>query len=241
MMIIALSTPLLGTLFPTEGILNALFTTGAKLKFPYAPTFLAVSSIVNLFVLFGSLSLPAFQTGIGKTRQVMKQSLLSLVISVPFAYALIRYLGTFGGEMSEVYAVIGGIAAVMVSTIPGMVWGLIWAWKNYKVKADFKNSGKIFTAALFAAIVTYVFSIVVTAPHVILLFSGAIIFLIVYFITAPLIGAVNHVDIDNLKIMSSGLGPISKIIAIPLMFMQKICKKPKNKTTTSDTPYTNIV
>jgi O-antigen/teichoic acid export membrane protein len=224
-LIMTLSTPLLGTLFPKDGILNALFTTGAELKHPYAPTFLTISSIVNLFVLFGSLSLQSFQTGIGKTQQIMKQSILSLAISIPFAYAIIRYLGTFGREMSEVYAVIGGIVAVMVSTIPGLIWGLIWAWKNYHVKADFKNSIKIFAASIIASIASYATSTVLNAPHVIILFTGAIIFVLVYLICAPLIGAVNRTDIDNLKIMTSELGPISKIIAIPLLFMRKICKK----------------
>jgi O-antigen/teichoic acid export membrane protein len=236
MLMIALSTPLVHTLFPEIGILTALstFPEGSMLpaifavitepKFVYAPMFLAISSIVNLFVLFGNVSLNALQTGIGKTKQIMKQSLLSLVISLPFAYAIITYFGTFGGAMSEVLAVVGGILAVMVSTIPGMIWGLIWAWKNYGVKADFKSSGKIFVAALFASIVAYTFSIFVNAPYAILLTVGAIIYLLVYLTIAPLIGAVNRVDIDNLKMMTSGLGPISKILAIPLMFMRKICK-----------------
>jgi uncharacterized membrane protein YfcA len=128
--------------------------------------------------------------------------------------------------MGEVYVVIGGITAVMVSTIPGMIWGLIWAWKNYRVKADFKNSGKIFISSVIASIAAYAFSIIISAPYVILLFVGAIIFILVYLICAPLIGAVSRTDIDNLKIMTSELGPISKIVAIPLMLMRKICKKP---------------
>jgi len=247
MLIITLATPLVFTLFPKDGIIQALFTgnliktlfaVGVESKFSYAPLFLAFSSIVNLFVLFGSVSLSAFQTGIGKTKQVMKQSILSLIISLPFAYAIITYFGTFGGAMSETLVVIGGILAIMVSTIPGMIWGLIWAWKNYHVKADFKNSGKIFTASLIASIITYAFSTILNAPYVILLFSGAIIFLLIYLISAPLIGAVNRVDIDNLKMMFSGLGPISKILSIPLLFMQKICKKTQkqNQTTPNNKP-----
>jgi O-antigen/teichoic acid export membrane protein len=236
MLIIALSTPLVNTLFPQEGILHYLrtgldgifhflFDVGVESKFPYAPLFLAVSSIVNLLVLFGHVSLMAFQTGIGKTKQVMKQSVLSLTISLPFSYAIIRYFALFGGEMSEVLVVIGGILAVMVSTIPGLVWGLIWAWKNYRVKADFKNSGKIFTASLFASIVAYIFVINFNASYPVLLFIGTLLFLCVYLITVPIIGAVNPADIDNLILMSSELGIISKILKTPLLFMRKLCRK----------------
>ncbi|MCL1970986.1 MAG: oligosaccharide flippase family protein [Candidatus Bathyarchaeota archaeon] len=230
MLIITLSTPLISTLFPQDGLFQALFTktlfvVGTESKFSYAPTFLALSSIVNLFVLFGSVSLSAFQTGIGKTKQIMKQSLLSIAISVPFAYAIITYFGVFSAG-NESLVVIGGIIAIMVSTIPGLVWGLIWAWKNYRVKADFKNSSKIFAASLLASTATYAATSILNAPYVILLITGAIIFLLVYLTCMPLIGAVNRADIENLKIMTSGLGIISKIVAIPLIIMQKICKKP---------------
>jgi O-antigen/teichoic acid export membrane protein len=198
---------------------------GTESKFPYAPVFLILSSIVNLFVLLGSVSLSAFQTGIGKTKQVMKQSLLSIAISVPFAYALITYFGVFNAGNKSLI-VIDSIFTIMVSTIPGMAWGLIWAWKNYQVKADFKSSSKIFVASIVSSIVAYAVTIVLNAPYIILLIAGAIIFLLVYLICAPLLGAVNRADIDNLKVMTSELGIISKIVAIPLMFMRKLCREP---------------
>ncbi|MDR2203957.1 MAG: oligosaccharide flippase family protein [Nitrososphaerota archaeon] len=239
MLIITLSAPLVHTLFPQEGILQALsqngilnylFTTGTATKFPYAPVFLAVSSIANLFVLFGHVSLTAFQTGIGKTWQIMKQSLLSLAISLPFSIIIIAFLGTFGGVNSEMFVVVGGLLSIMVSIIPGLVWGLIWSWKNYHVKADFKNSAKIFTATIIASIVTYAFSILVNASYPLLLFAGAILFILTYLIIAPLIGAINQADIDNLRLMSAELGIISKFLKIPLIFMQKFCKKSKTIT-----------
>jgi O-antigen/teichoic acid export membrane protein len=237
MLLIALAAPLVNTLFPQNGILQFLSIDGIKQflfavnapKFPYAPIFLAVSSIVNLFVLLGHVSLVAFQTGIGKTKQIMKQSILSLAISLPFAYAIITYFGTFSNANSELLVVIGGIIAIMISTIPGLSWGLIWSWKNYHIKADFKNSGKIFVASLTAAITAYAFSIFFNASYPILLFAGTLLFLLVYLIITPLIGAINQADIDNLKLMSSELGIISKILKIPLKFMQKLCKSPKNK------------
>lgn len=222
MLLITLATPLVNTLFPQDGIIPSLFVVGATPKFPYAPLYLAASSIVNLFVLFGNVSLATFQIGIGKTRQIMKQSLLSLAISLPFSYFIITLFASLG----EMYVVIGGIISVLVSTLPGMIWGLIWLWKNYHVKADFKNSGKIFAASMTASIASYAFLAVFNAPYWILLAAGAVIFLIVYLVSAPLIGAVNRVDIDNLKLMISGLGIISKIMDVPLLLMRKICKDP---------------
>jgi O-antigen/teichoic acid export membrane protein len=232
MFLIALATPLVNSFFPEHGILQymlspqLLFAVNTPSKFPYTASFLAISSIVNLFVLFGHVSLIAFQTGIGKTKQIMKQSLLSLAISLPFSYTIITYFGTKGGTNMEWLVGIGVILSIMISTIPSLVWGLIWSWKNYHVKADFKNSGKIFTASLTASIAVYVFSKFFNASYPIILFTGTILFLLIYLFITPLIGAVNYTDISNLKLMSSGLGIVSKIIKIPLTLMQKLCKKP---------------
>jgi O-antigen/teichoic acid export membrane protein len=236
MFLIALATPLVNAVFPEAGALQyllnpqSLFVINTTPKFLYAPSFLAISSIANLFVLFGHVSLIAFQTGIGKTQQIMKQSLLSLAISLPFSYAIITYFGKFGGANMEWLVGFGVILSIMVSTIPGLVWGLIWSWKNYHVKADFKNSGKIFMASLTASIVVYVFSMFFNASYPIILFVGTILFILIYLIITPIIGAVNYTDLTNLKLMTSGLGVISKILNVLLTLMQKLCKKPqKNK------------
>ena len=229
MLLMTLSTPLVNTLFPKDGILQSLFIVNAEPKFPYAPIFLIISSIVNLFVLFGNVSLATFQTGIGKTNQIMKQSMLSFAISLPFAYVIIPYFGSIAVSdplIAQMYAIIGGILAILVSSTPGMVWGLIWLWRTYKVKVDYKASVKIFAASSIASVVTYLFLTMFNAAYWILLAVGAGIFLAVYLISAPLLGAVNRVDIDNLKTMTSGLGFISRALDFPLHFMRKICKEP---------------
>jgi hypothetical protein len=45
--------------------------------------FLTILAVINLLVLFDNISLGTFQTGIGKTNQIMKQGLFSLVIGLP--------------------------------------------------------------------------------------------------------------------------------------------------------------
>jgi O-antigen/teichoic acid export membrane protein len=211
MVIITLSTPIVYTLF------------GAK--FPSAPLFLALSSLINLFVMVGNISLGTFQTGIGKTGQVMKQSLLSLAVGLPLGYLMVSYFKALGGES---FAVIGGIIGILVSSTPGMVWGLYWIWKNYKVKADFWVSAKIFAASAIASVVTYLFLGFFHAAYWMMLVVGFVLFLVVYLASAPLLGAVNRADIENLKAMFSGLGILSKVLNIPLHFMRKISKESQN-------------
>jgi stage V sporulation protein B len=228
LMLITLGTPLVNTLYPKDGLIQSLFTVGAAPKFPYAPIFLAFSAVVNLFILVGNISLLTFQSGIGKTWQIMKQSLVTLGIGLPLAYFMVAFFYGLGGtnpETSASYAVIGGLLGSIIATIPGMVWGLVWSWKNYHVKADFGVSFKIFVASLIASGAAYAVISFLSLPYWMLLAAGFVVFLLVYLTMAPLLGAVNRMDIGNFRMMFSGLGIFSKLLHLPLSFMSKICRE----------------
>ncbi len=236
MILISLATPLINTLFPKDGIFQTLFVVNAAPKFPYAPLFLAVTSTVNLFILFGNISLSTFQTGIGKTRQVMMQSLLSLAFGLPLSYFLVAYSSSLGGPTNgPLYAILAGEIGSIIASLPGMIWGLVWIWKKYGVKADFSASAKIFAASAIASAVSFLFVSVISLPWWLLLVCGLAIFVFIYLASAPLLGAVNQTDIWNLKSMFSGLGVIGKIVDLPLLFMGKMCRENNEKKVLPET------
>jgi O-antigen/teichoic acid export membrane protein len=188
-------------------------------QYVFAPFFLSLYVIGNLFALLGNLSLGSFLTGVGETKTLMKQSILTLAIGLPLGFLLIP---TFG--------VIGLILASLLAGLPSMFWGLHWAWKHYRVKADFKCSAKTFTASTVAAIPTYALLSFINMAEWAKLVVGITIFLAIYIFTAPIIGAVTQTDISNIRTMFSGLGVVSRIINIPLKAAEKAAQiKPRNK------------
>jgi stage V sporulation protein B len=226
MILMTLSVPLIGFLFPKDGIFHALFTPNAAPKFPDAPLFLIVSSMINLLVLFGNISVGTFQTGIGKTNQIMKQSLVSLGVGLGLALLLFFILNPIVGPF---LAIISGIVGMLIATLPNLVWALYWTWRNYGVKTDFRNSAKIFAASAIASIVTYLLISFLSLPYFVILLVGFVVFMVIYLATAPLIGAIDQTDIDNFRNMFSNLGIITKILSIPLFFMRKICEVKNSK------------
>jgi len=207
LIVMSLATPIVNTLFSS--------------KFPYAPVFLVFSSIINLYAVVGNLSLGTLLTGVGETNQLMKQSLLSIAVGLPLAYFLVSFFGAWGGGS---YAVIGGILGILVSNLPAMIWGLLWIWKNYGVKADFKISAKIFTSSLIAAVITYLFVWFFNAAAWLMLGLGFVLFVVVYLISAPLLGAVNQTDVNNFRSMFSDIGVVSKLIEVPLKLVEYTLK-----------------
>ena len=78
------------------------------------------------------------------------------------------------------------------------------------------------TTSTIAAITTYSFLNFINAVDWIELTTGGIIFLAAYVLAAPIIGAINQSDINNLRAMLSGLGIISKLINIPLALAERV-------------------
>jgi stage V sporulation protein B len=227
--LITLASPLLNTIFPSSGnLVQSFFVVIDGTKFPFGPLFLAFSSIVNLLVLAGNISLGTFQTGIGKTNQIMWQSIISLFVGLPLAIFLVPYFYSIGGAS---LVVVGGIVCALIATIPNVAWGLHWSWKNYKVKADFGASAKIFVASALASVAAFLFISFLSLhiPFGIILLGGFVVFLLVYLVAAPLLGAVNQMDIDNFRTMLSSLGAVSKVLNVFLMFMRKLCRNNPEK------------
>jgi O-antigen/teichoic acid export membrane protein len=196
MAMMALSGPIVGALYGE--------------KYVYGPFFLTIAVIVNLFALIGSLSAGNLLSGLGETRIPMTQSIITLVIGLPLGFALIPTLG-----------ITGLIIASTIAGVPSLLWVLYWIWKQHRVKADFNVSAKILLASAIAAFVAYIPTIFLNTPNWIKLITGLAIFLVVYVMGAPLIGAVSLADINNLRTMFSGIGIVSKIINIPLTAAEK--------------------
>ena len=215
MAMMVLSQPLVSTIYGNKWLL--------------APSFLTLYVLSNIFAIFGNLSLGSLLFGLGETKLLMKLSLLTLSIGVPMAILIIPPLGVFGVILVTVFA-----------GVPSMCIGLSWIWKKYGAKTDFYNSAKIFIASSIAAAVTYLFVAVLNAANWILLVVGGVLFLAIYLAIAPVVGAINHADIYNIRAMFSSLGLVSKIIEIPLVIMQKILRLRSILTNKRSLPLKNL-
>jgi len=182
-------------------------------KWTYAPFFLTLYVINNLFTLIGSLSLGNLLAGTGETKALMKLSLITLIIGIPMAFILIPTNG-----------IVALILTSILAGIPSMLLGLYWISKRYKAKADLKSSTKILVASVIATAITYLILDFIASADWIELALGGATFIATYLITAPLIGAINVSDIRNLKTMFSDLRIISKLLNIPLNVMEKLTK-----------------
>jgi O-antigen/teichoic acid export membrane protein len=199
MAVMVLSGPMIGTLLGE--------------KYIDAPFFLALYVISNLFAVFGNLSSGNLLYGLGETKILLKQTILTLAIGLPLGLLLIPTIG-----------IVGAILANILAGLPSMFWILYWIWKHYKAKADFQSSARIFAASTIAAAAAYLPVSLLNTTNWIRLTVGAIVYLTVYILGAPIIGAINQIDIRNLRTMSSNMGIVSAIINLPLKAAERVAK-----------------
>ena len=199
-MVMALSEPAVATLFPG--------------KYELTPLYLSLYIIAYLFTAFGHLSNGNLIKGQGRTDINLKLGVLNTILGIILSLALI-----------PTYGVLGLIATTLIALIPQLIISQWWIKKHYKATIDIKSSIKIILASLISATLTFSIVYFFNIANWITLILGTIIFLTSYLITAPLIGAINREDTQNLKEMMKALGPLATILNIPLNIIERIATK----------------
>lgn len=197
MVTIVLAGPVIGTVYGQKWI--------------EAPFFLSLYVLQNFFVLTGGLVINIFLQGVGETKFLLKLSIIKLLLGIPLAFFLI-----------PTFEISGVILGTFFAELPIQVLGIYWLQKKYDTKPAYKTSVKILVASAVTSLVTYfVINTLVVADWLRLIIGGSI-FLIVYLIIIPLIGAIKQNDVQTLKTMFSSLGIISKIINFILSIAEKV-------------------
>lgn len=208
MAVLVLSKPLIGTIYGD--------------KWVYSSTFLSLSLVGNLFILLGTLSVPSILSALGETKLLMKMNLLSLSAGIPLGFLLIPRLG-----------IIGLIVSSIIAAMPYLFTGLYFLQKRYHASIDLKSSGRIFLVCIIAAALVYFSSSLLEVAYWIQLAVGLVIFLSVFFVSAPLLGAIRQSDIAILRSMFSSFGIVSKLLEVPLKIMEVNLKMFDSKNTGS--------
>ncbi len=189
---------------------NSLIETIYGGKWPSAPYFLALLALTYLVVVFGYWSMNGLFSGIGETKLLSGLILLTFFVGLPLGFLLAWWLG-----------LPGIIISTAISELPSLFVGLYIAKKRFGAVLDYKSSAKIILASTIAAVFTYIFLTMFSLPNFLGLLIGASIFLIIYLVAAPLIGAIDQLDINNLRSMFSSFGAAAKVLDVPLKIMEK--------------------
>ena len=176
-----------------------------------APLFLALLALTYMYTAFGSLSTGNLINGQGDTKLNLYLTLLTAAIGFPMGYILIMNFG-----------VIGLIATTLAAGLPSVFISLNWAKKRYGETVDWQSTAKILLSSAVTATLTYAIVAQLGFTSWIRLIIGVIVFLLILVPTALLTRTITKSDIDNIRGMVGGLGPVGKLVNTLLNIIEKI-------------------
>ena len=217
MLVMSLSGPAISTLFGN--------------KYASAPLFLALLAMTYLFTAFGSLSAGNLITGQGKTNFILKLTLLTAAIGFPLSIILTSQLG-----------VTGIILTTLVAGLPSLIISLQWIKKNYRLTIDWASSAKILFSSAIAGASAYALQTQLSFSNLTNLLIGVIVFAVVLLPSILLTRTINQSDIENLRQMTTSLGPVNRILSPAINLVEKLLilinrssPEPKTSLTTKET------
>jgi O-antigen/teichoic acid export membrane protein len=182
-------------------------------KYEFTPLYLSLYIGTFLYSALGNLSAGNLINSQGKTQFNLRITTLTFIIGLVVSLILIPQFG-----------VLGLLVTHLTIGMPGILVSLWWINKNYNATIDWKSSVKILTSSTISAIITYLITNQIMLASWIILIVGAAVFLATYIISAPLIGAINYNDTQNLKEMLKSLGPLAPLLTPLLLPIEKITK-----------------
>jgi len=199
---------------PASAVVMVLAKPGIGVLFPEyteAPLFLALLAITYLFTAAGNLCIGNLINSQGQTRFNLKLSLITSAIGFPLSVALISQFG-----------IIGLIITSLTAGIPSLIISLFWLKKHYGLTVDWSSSARILLSSAVAAAITYILIAHFAFSNWVALIVGAVVFLFSFVLAILLIRAIDRSDINNLRAMLGGLGPLRRPINFALDILEKL-------------------
>lgn len=181
--------------------------------YQFTPFFLQLSIINTLFVSLGTNAIPALLNSQGKTKVNFMSNLLYFSLGLPLSLVLIPKFG-----------VIGLLTISILASKPSLVYLILWVKRNFGFTINWRSSLKIFAASSLAFLIVYTILRLFPVSDILSLIVGVVVFLLVYSILLPSMRAIESRDIQNLKSIMKGLGPLAPLFNAYFNFLSKFIK-----------------
>lgn len=199
-LIIVVSKPLIYFLFGT--------------KYPQAPLFLSILVTSNLFIGLGSMSIIKLLNSQGETRST---TIINIIFSL--LYIVLSFL------FIQLWNIEGLLMSIILSRLVRNLLGILIINKKYGLKPNLAHAIQtMLSSVLSGAISLLIHGFLVTNSPILDLIIMSTVFLLSYLLMAPLFGAIENRDIDNLNMMFKEINIIYPFARLIFEFERRIIR-----------------
>jgi O-antigen/teichoic acid export membrane protein len=182
----------------------------------YGQGYLYTTNYMRLYMLtFSLIGLGSISTGsliiIKKTQIIFHQSLINFIVSIPLGVILIPRFGVNG-------FIITGISGSLLS----FTYGLNWIKNNLGIEPDYGSAFKTILAATLAGLVSRVYLSLIPLNLGVGLFTGGVLYILIYIVLILLLKLIKREDLDNLEAISREWGPLYHVIKKIMALLQPL-------------------
>jgi stage V sporulation protein B len=186
-------------------------------SYQHAPLLLRLYIFNYLFVGMGNITVGNFLNGQGKTRITFLQNLMNLCIGVPLSIIMIQS-----------YGIVGILLTMIIAPKAGFFFALWWIRKNFGFTFNWVSSAKIYVSVGVASLLAYSLLATTSLGDWVDLLLGGGLFILAYSLLVPLTGALERDDIQNLRNITSAMGPLAPLFNMFLSFFEKLTKETRS-------------
>lgn len=190
-----------------EPAISALFED----SYSMAPLFLALLAITYIYTAFGGLTTSNLINSQGQTKYNLKLTIITAAIGFPAGLVLILNFG-----------VMGLIAITLTAGLPSMYLSIRWIKNKYGLTVDWLSSARILLSSALAGTLTYLLIEMLDFSPWPSLFVGTISFILIFVSAALFTRTITRYDINNIRLMLSGIGVLGQIFNYLLAVVEKI-------------------
>lgn len=178
-------------------------------EYTLAWLFLSYNCLVYLLVIIGFLGLSSLFNGLGDTKTTLKMTVINMTLFTILAPVL-----------TASYDVSGVIISSLISNAIATIYGGFVARRKFHVEFDIKASTRVYVVAGISAIPAVLLVNLTKLSAPVMLLSGFLIYILIYFTLVPLVGVVSPNELDRITHIMDHVRPL-RVITRPLMKYEK--------------------
>ncbi len=179
-------------------------------KYSLAPGYLRMLAFMNVYTGCGLLVIDPLFRGIGKTKLLMKLTLLRSCVAAALAFLLVPK-----------FCVLGLTLTFVLNRLFLLVPALKWLKDRVSVTVDWPSSAKIYLSSILSSAPAYAITRLLGFNPLAELLAGGAVFVAVYLFSVCALRAVDSMDLDNLEKLSAALGPVRPLARLAISALRK--------------------
>lgn len=186
----------------------------------YPGQFLNASYFIKLYMLtyfltgIGNIGLCILLNSQQETQTTFRVRLIQFVAGIILGLILI-----------PMYGVPGRLVTMVLSPVPGLVYGLWWINSNFGFTINLRDTGKMYVASIISYLLASTAMNSLTLGSLAELFICGIIAVLAFFTLVLLFKVVDQTDFDTIRVLTKGLGPLTAIINRVLDLIQPLVSR----------------